>query len=206
MQPRKDATMIKGAGEWSAMAHDHTHDATQALSAAARGDEAAAARLLPLVYDELRALAACALRRERPDHTLQPTAIVHEAFLRLIDQTHAEYNSRTHFFAIAAQVIRRILVDHARQHGAAKRGAGWMKITLSHAAQPSRDDELDLLALDEALTTLASLDPRQAKVVELRFFGGLSVEEAAKALGVSPRTIEEDWRMARAWLKRELEK
>ncbi len=181
-------------------------NATQVLAKAVRGDDAAAAKLLPMVYDELRGLAANALRRERGDHTLQPTALVHEAFLRLIDQTHAEYNSRTHFFAISAQVIRRILVDHARHHDAIKRGGNWLKVTLDHAAAKGSDEELDLLGLDEALTKLAALDERQSKVVELRFFGGLSVEETAKTLGVSPRTVEEDWRMARAWLKRELEK
>jgi RNA polymerase sigma factor (TIGR02999 family) len=176
------------------------------LADAARGDEAAAARLLPLVYDELRALAAKALKRERHDHTLQPTALVHEAFLRLIDQKDAEYNSRTHFFAVSAQMIRRILVDHARQHHAAKRGGDWMKVTFEHASPAASDEVVDLLGLDEALTRLASLDERQSKVVEMRFFGGLSVEETATMLNVSPRTVEQDWRMAKAWLKRELEK
>lgn len=186
-------------------AHD-AHNATQILARAVGGDEAAAARLLPMVYEELRALAARALRRERADHTLQPTALVHEAFLRLIDQTQAEYNSRTHFFAVSAQVIRRILVDHARQHHALKRGGNWLKVTLDHANAASSDEALDLLGLDEALNKLCTLDERQSKVVELRFFGGLSVEETAATLGVSPRTVEEDWRMARAWLKRELVK
>ena len=178
------------------------------LREASQGNSAAAARLLPLVYDELRALAASALRRERGNHTLQPTALVHEAFLRLIDQTHAEYKSRTHFFAVGAQAIRRILVDHARQHHAAKRGGDWMKVTLDQAAAAASaaNEEINLLGLDEALTKLAALDERQSKVVELRFFGGLSVEETAAMLDVSPRTVEEDWRMARAWLKREMEK
>jgi len=181
-------------------------NATIVLAEASRGNSAAAAKLLPLVYDELRALAASALRRERKNHTLQPTALVHEAFLRLIDQTHAEYKSRTHFFAVGAQAIRRILVDHARQHHAAKRGGDWLKVTLDQAAAAATDEEINLLGLDEALTKLASLDERQSKVVELRFFGGLSVEETAAMLEVSPRTVEEDWRMARAWLKREMEK
>ncbi|MCI0364616.1 MAG: sigma-70 family RNA polymerase sigma factor [Phycisphaerales bacterium] len=181
-------------------------DATQVLTLAVKGDRQAAANLLPLVYDELRALAAKALRRERPDHTLQPTALVHEAFLRLIDQTHAEYKSRTHFFAIGAQAIRRVLVDHARRQGADKRGGDWLKVTMEHAAaqQGTNDDALDVLGLDEALNKLAGLDERQSKVVELRFFGGLSVEETAAMLDVSPRTVEEDWRMAKAWLRREL--
>jgi RNA polymerase sigma factor (TIGR02999 family) len=188
------------------MADEQQQDVTMALGRAAGGDEAAAAKLLPMVYDELRALAASALKRERGDHTLQPTALVHEAFLRLVDQTHAAYNSRTHFFAVSAQMIRRILVDYARQHGAAKRGGKWLKITMDQADHGTADDQLDLLHLDEALTNLAALDERQSKVVELRFFGGLSVEETAKTLNVSPRTVEEDWRVAKAWLKRELER
>jgi RNA polymerase sigma factor (TIGR02999 family) len=186
--------------------HESKHNTTVALAEAASGDTAAAARLMPMVYDELRALAARALQRERSDHTLQPTALVHEAFLRLIDQTHAEYKSRTHFFAIAAQVIRRVLVDHARQHQAAKRGGQWLKVTLDRVEDTGGINALDLLGLDEALTRLSALDERQGRVVELRFFGGLSVEETAATLDVSPRTVEEDWRMAKAWLKRELEK
>jgi RNA polymerase sigma factor (TIGR02999 family) len=178
------------------------------LTLVAKGDHQAAANLLPLVYKELRELAANALRRERPNHTLQPTALVHEAFLRLIDQTHAEYKSRTHFFAIGAEAIRRVLVDHARRHGAEKRGGGWLKVTMEHAVEmesSSRDNAPELLRLDDALTKLAALDERQSKVVELRFFGGLSVEETAAMLNVSPRTVEGDWRMAKAWLRREME-
>jgi RNA polymerase sigma-70 factor (ECF subfamily) len=181
-----------------------SNDVTQVLAEAAGGDQNAANRLLPLVYDELRGLAANALRRERGDHTLQPTALVHEAFLRLVDQTHAEYNSRTHFFAIGAQMIRRVLVDHARKHHAAKRGGHAERLTLTAIVEPGNERHLDVLALDEALTRLAELDERQAKVVEMRFFGGLSVEQTADMLSVSPRTVEQDWRMARAWLKREL--
>lgn len=188
------------------MEEPSTEVATRVLEAVAAGDSGAAARLLPLVYDELRALAASALRRERPDHTLQPTALVHEAFLRLIDQAHAEYKSRTHFFAIGAQAIRRVLIDHARHHEAAKRGGQWLKVTMDQAvAAAGSSESVDLLALDEALTRLATLDERQSKVVEMRFFGGLSVEETAAMLDVSPRTVEEDWRMARAWLRRELQ-
>src|SRR5262245_41023479 len=182
------------------------HTTTVVLAEAAGGDQAAAAKLLPMVYNELRALAAAALRRERCDHTLQPTALVHEAFLRLIDQSHAEYKSRTHFLAIGAQAIRRILVDYARQHHAAKRGGDRLRVTLDQAAGTAGSSVIDMLGLDEALARLAQLDERQGKVVELRFFGGLSVEETAAMLDVSPRTIEEDWRMAKAWLKRELEK
>lgn len=186
------------------MAEQSTNEVTRVLVAAAGGDQNAAEKLLPLVYDELRALAAGALRRERRDHTLQPTALVHEAFLRLIDQSHAEYNSRTHFFAIGAQMIRRVLVDHARKHHAVKRGGHAERLTLTAMVDPGHERELDVLALDDALKRLAELDDRQAKVVEMRFFGGLSVEQTADMLDVSPRTVEQDWRMARAWLKREL--
>lgn len=199
---RKSAGFFLISMENSAQKSDQ---ATLTLARAAGGDRQAAARLLPLVYDELRALAASALKRERSDHTLQPTALVHEAFLRLIDQTHAEYKSRTHFFAIGAQAIRRVLVDYARQQGAAKRGGDWLKVTMDRAAaQKGSNEPTDLLGLDEALSKLAALDERQSRVVELRFFGGLGVEETATMLNVSPRTVEEDWRMARAWLRREL--
>jgi RNA polymerase sigma factor (TIGR02999 family) len=175
--------------------------ATRALTAASRGDPRASAQLMPLVYDELRALAAAYLRRERPDHTLQPTALVHEAFLRLIDQPYAEYNGRTHFFAVAAAVVRRVLVDSARADKAAKRGGGWHRLTLEQAPESLSPRELDVLALEEALAELAELDERQCRVVELRFFGGLRVEDTAQVLGVSTRTVEEEWRMARAWLR-----
>jgi RNA polymerase sigma-70 factor (ECF subfamily) len=169
------------------------------------GDRAsAAAKLMPLVYDEFRALAARHLRRERADHTLQPTALVHEAYLRLIDQTRVDWQGRTHFFAIGAQAIRRILVDHARQRKRQKRGGGAGKVALdeSVALAPQRAEEI--LALDEALGKLGQLDSRQAQVVEMRFFAGMSVDEVAGVLGVSKRTIEGDWTMARAWLMREL--
>lgn len=159
---------------------------------------------MPLVYDEFRALAARHLRRERANHTLQPTALVHEAYLRLIDQTRVDWQGRTHFFAVGAQAIRRILVDHARNRKRQKRGGGAGRVTLdeSVALAPQRAEEI--LALDEALETLGKLDARQAQVVEMRFFAGMSVEEVAEVLGVSKRTIEGDWTMARAWLMREL--
>jgi RNA polymerase sigma-70 factor, ECF subfamily len=169
------------------------------------GDRAsAAAKLMPLVYDEFRALAARHLRRERADHTLQPTALVHEAYLRLIDQTRVDWQGRTHFFAVGAQAIRRILVDHARQRKRQKRGGGAGRVVLdeSVALAPQRAEEI--LALDEALSRLGQLDSRQAQVVEMRFFAGMSVDEVAGVLGVSKRTIEGDWTMARAWLMREL--
>jgi len=159
---------------------------------------------MPLVYDEFRALAAHHLAGERKNHTLQPTALVHEAYLRLIDQTRVDWQGRTHFFAIGSQAIRRVLIDHARGKARAKRGGGMARVTLDDAIAlaPQRDE--DLLALDEALEKLEKLDPRQAKVVEMRFFGGMTVEEVAEALGVSKRTVEGEWTMARAWLLREL--
>jgi RNA polymerase sigma factor (TIGR02999 family) len=178
---------------------------TQLLASLKDGDRTAvAARLMPLVYDEFRALAARYMRHERPDHTLQPTALVHEAYLRLIDQTRVDWQGRTHFFAVGAQAIRRILVDHARQRQRQKRGgaAGRVALDESVALAPQRSEEI--LALDEAMQKLAELDPRQAEVVEMRFFGGMNVEEVAGVLGVSKRTVEGDWTMARAWLMREL--
>jgi RNA polymerase sigma factor (TIGR02999 family) len=178
---------------------------TQLLASLKSGDKSnAAAKLMPLVYDEFRALAARQLRRERPDHTLQPTALVNEAYLRLIDQTRVDWQGRTHFFAVGAQAIRRILVDHARQRKRQKRGGGAGRVVLDDdvALAPQRSEEI--LALDEAMQKLAELDPRQAQIVEMRFFGGMSVEEVAQVLGVSKRTVEGDWTMARAWLLREL--
>jgi RNA polymerase sigma factor (TIGR02999 family) len=178
---------------------------TQLLISLKDGDRAAAAsKLMPLVYDEFKALAARHLRRERANHTLQPTALVHEAYLRLIDQTRVDWQGRTHFFAVGAQAIRRILVDHARQRNRVKRGSGAERVALddSVALAPQRAEEI--LALDEALDKLAHLDERQAQVVEMRFFAGMSVEEVAGVLGVSKRTVEGDWTMARAWLMREL--
>ncbi len=178
--------------------------ATRMLAAMGQGDSAAAAKLLPLVYDELRALAARSLRRERPDHTLQPTALVHEAFLRLIHQHDAEYHSRTHFFAVAAQIMRRILVDHARTHHYQKRGGGAEHLPLLDPLIGGVERSRDMIALDDALTALAQIDSRKARVVELRFFAGLGVEEIAEVLDVSSDTVMRDWKLARAWLVREL--
>jgi RNA polymerase sigma factor (TIGR02999 family) len=163
--------------------------------------------LLPLVYDELRVLARKYLSRERPGHTLQATALVHEAYLRLVDQTRVDWQGRTHFFAVGARVMRNLLIDHARARGRVKRGGEWKRVTLAERLTPNGRGEYDpeqLLALDESLERLAQLDERQAKVVELRFFGGLTVPEVAHLLGVSQRTVEGDWTHARAWLKREL--
>ncbi len=179
-------------------------DTTQTLLAARRGDESAAAQLLPLVYNELHALAERMLRREPADLTLQPTALVHEVYLKLVDQTRVHWQDRTHFFAVAAQAMRRILVDAARGRQAAKRGQGWQKITLDDAIAIFPERDVELLALDDALEKLSDLDPRQGQVVQLRFFAGLTTAEAADVLRVSTRTVEDDWRMARAWLRREL--
>ncbi len=164
----------------------------------------AADELLPLVYDELRALAASHFQRERGDHTLQPTAVVHEAWMRLADLTRIDWQGRTHFLAVGAVQIRRVLVDHARRRDAAKRGGHWHQVTLGDELSPSGAGPVDLLALDEALTKLGATDQRQGRVVELRIFGGLTNEEAASVIGMSPRTAAGDWRMARAWLRREL--
>jgi RNA polymerase sigma factor (TIGR02999 family) len=178
--------------------------ATGALIAHTTGDPDAASRLLPLVYDQLRALAAGYMRRERADHTLQPTGLVHEAYLRLVDGSRIDLQGKTHFFALAATQMRRVLADHARARNAAKRGGGARKVTLHDVAAIHPDGVVDMLALDEALHRLADESPRQVRVVELRFFGGLSVEATARFLGVSKSTVKGDWRVAKAWLAREL--
>ncbi len=159
---------------------------------------------MPLVYDELRALAQSYLNRERPDHTLQATALVHDAYVRLIRQEDVEWKNRAHFFAVAAQAIRRILVDHARGHQRQKRGGGRERVRLDEDVAVLDERDIDLIALDEALEKLAHLRERQARIVELRFFGGLELKEVAEFLGVSPRTVTGDWQMARAWLRREM--
>ncbi len=177
---------------------------TTLLVAAGGGDEAAAGRLLPIVYDELRDLARGMLRRERSDHTLQATALVHEAYLRLVDQRRARPRDRRHFVRLAAQAMRRALVDHARAKLADKRGGGRLKLTLEEATVPPGAGDVDVLALDDALNRLAALNPRHAQVVNLRFFGCLTINETAETLGVSHATVESDWRMARAWLHRNM--
>ena len=182
-------------------------DVTPLLLAWGNGDESAGEQLLPLVYAELHRQAARAMRREGDEHTLQATALVHEAYLRLVDQRRVEWRNRAQFFGVAAQTMRRILVDHARGQHAAKRGGGMQQITLSDANQPAApdsDNSVDVLALHEALERLAALDPDQARLVELRYFGGLNIEETADALGVSPATVKREWAVARAWLRREL--
>jgi RNA polymerase sigma-70 factor, ECF subfamily len=183
---------------------------TELLRAWSAGDTQASDALVRIVYEELRRQAYRALRREHAGHTLQPTALVHEAWLRLGDQHEARWENRTQFFAIAAQMMRRVLVDHARTRQALKRGAGAVQISLGDAhhavANDLRSDEaLDVLALDEALARLAVLDPQKARLVELRYFAGLSIPEAAAALGVSPATVGREWVVARMWLRRELE-
>ncbi len=181
-----------------------THQVTQLLVAWQDGDKAALDQLMPLVYEELRRLARQYRRRERAGHTLQTTALVNEAYLRLIDQSRVHWQNRTHFFAIAAQLMRRILVDHARTRVRAKRGGSAAKVSLAEAAAISGAPTLDVLALDEALERLAALDGRKSQIVELRFFGGLSIEETAEVLKVSPGTVMHDWTLAKAWLYRAL--
>lgn len=182
-------------------------DISQLLADLRAGDVDALERLMPLVYAELRGLAAHYLRRERRAHTLQPTALVHEMYLRVaghVGQHGAAWDDRAHFFGIAARVMRQVLVDHARAGGAAKRGARQLRVTLSEWHHMTPGPDIDILALEAALTRLATLDTGQARLVELRFFAGLTLEEAAELLGRSPRTLKRDWRSARAWLQREL--
>ena len=186
------------------MATSASGQITHLLLAWGDGDRAALAELMPLVYDELRKVAARHLRRQRPGHTLQTTDLVNEAYLRLIDSSQVRWQNRAHFFAVSAQLMRRILVDFARQRQNLKRGGGAQQISLDEALAVTPERGADLLALDEALTRLAALSPRQAQVVELRYFGGLSEEEAAEALKVSVRTVQRDWNLARLWLYREL--
>jgi RNA polymerase sigma factor (TIGR02999 family) len=180
-------------------------DVTHLLIQWSRGDSAALDALLPLVYDELRRLAQGYLSREKPGHTLSSTALVHEAYLRLVKQKDVTWQNRAHFFAVAARMMRRILVDHARRHKYAKRGGGAMTLSLDESIAPAAPErEMDLVALDDALEALAKLDERQSRMVELRFFGGLSIEETSEVLGVSAPTVKREWASARAWLYREI--
>ena len=178
---------------------------TQTLVDTSELDPAEAVRqLMPLVYDELRALAEKQLRSENAGHTLQPTALVHEVFMRLVEQSRVNWKGRAHFLAVSAQAMRRILVDHARTRGRVKRGGEWRKVVLDELLAPPKLREVDSVALNDALETLATLDEQQARIVELRFFGGMSVAEVAHVLGVSKRKIEGDWTHAKAWLRAEL--
>jgi RNA polymerase sigma-70 factor, ECF subfamily len=168
------------------------------------GNGDAVSRLVPILYDELRRLASNYLRKERPHHTLQATALVNEAYLHLVDQKDVDWKNRSHFFGIAAQQMRRILVDYARSHRAAKRGGSAPRISLEQAVIVSKEDPGEILVVDETLNRLATFDPRQARIVELRVFGGLTVEEIAELLGISPASVKRDWAVARAWLTREM--
>jgi RNA polymerase sigma-70 factor, ECF subfamily len=182
-----------------------THSVTDLLQAWASGDQAALDELLPLVYEELRRQARRYMRAQPAGHTLQTTALVHEAYLRLVGRSAVEWNGRAHFFGVASKAMRSILVDHARARGAAKRGGSARAITLDDAGGVAGPQaSVDVLALDEALGRLAELDPRKSQMVELRYFGGLGIDEAAAVLGVSPATVKREWTTARAWLRREL--
>ncbi len=186
------------------MNNSSTQDVTQLLQAWCAGDRAALDQLMPVVYHELRRLAEGQLRRERPGHSLQPTALVNEVYLQLIGQRQMDWRNRAHFFGAAAELMRRILVDHARAHNAAKRGGGAYKVSLGDVAAVIEQQGVEVIALDQALCELAQLDPQQARLVELRYFGGLSVEETAEALGLSPATVKRHWQSARAWLHQRL--
>jgi RNA polymerase sigma factor (TIGR02999 family) len=177
---------------------------TQLLERWGRGDQSALEELTPLVYSELRNVADAYVRRERPGHTLQPTALVNEVYLRLIGRKQTRWQGRRHFYGIAARLMRQVLVEHARKHNAEKRGGGRVAVTLDHFQEVSNTPDVDILAVHEALERLARFDAHQARIVELRFFGGLSIEEAAETLGVGHATVEREWAMAKAWLRNEL--
>jgi RNA polymerase sigma factor (TIGR02999 family) len=177
---------------------------TELLGRWSAGDAAARESLIPLVYNELRRLARFSLARQRPDHTLQSTALVHEAYMRLVGRTSVHFENRVHFFAVASQLMRRILVDHARKHNAAKRGGNNLTLVLDQAVALPAKREFDLAALDDALNALATLDARQADIVEMRFFGGLSIDETSQVLGISPATVKREWTTARTWLYDEM--
>lgn len=179
-------------------------DVTVLLGQLTGGNEGAASKLIPLVYNELRRLAGGYMRRERSDHTLQPTALVHEAYLKLVEQRSVDWQGRAHFFGIAAQMMRRILIDHARGHLRDKRGGGEKPMPLDDALVFAPEQSTELVKLDQSLERLAELDPRQSKIVELRFFGGLTVEQTAEVLGISPKTVKRDWSVAKAWLHGDL--
>jgi RNA polymerase sigma factor (TIGR02999 family) len=183
---------------------DLPQEITQLLFSWSEGDQAALDRLIPLVYPELRRLARLYMGRESPAHTLQTSALINEAYLRLVDQQQVKWQNRAHFFAVAAQVMRHILIDHARSHRYAKRGAGVQHVPLDEVAVVARERAAELVALDDALTKLARIDERKSQIVELRFFGGLTVEETAEVMKLSPITIKREWRSAKAWLHREM--
>ena len=184
---------------------DTSGDITRLLASIKGGSHDALGQVLPLVYDELHALAERALRGERQDHTLQPTALINEAYLRLADQSGGKWQSRSHFIAIAATMMRRILVDHARAHTAQKRGGAQTRIELNEALAAEDEKSIDLEALDQALAELSRLDERQGRIVEMRYFGGLSVEETAGLLDISPATVKREWNSAKAWMRRRMQ-
>lgn len=188
------------------MTSSSPNDVTQMLVDWSRGDKAALDKLIPIIYQELRSLARHYMSRERPGHTLQTTALVNEAYLRLISQRDVKWQNRAHFFGVAAQMMRRILVDHARNINSGKRGGGALKVSLEEVALLSEERAEEVLILHEALTSLEVLDPRKSRIVELRYFGGLTVEEVAEVLGTSPVTVMRDWRAAKAWLYRTISK
>ena len=181
-----------------------THEVTRLLVAWGDGDRAALDRLMPLVHAELRRLARHYMSRERPGHTLQSTALVNEAYLRLVDQENMRWENRAHFFGIAARLMRQILVEHARSRQAAKRGGRQFRLSLSKVDRVASGPDLDLLALDEALGRLEALDPQKSRIVELRYFGGLGIDETAEVVGKSPATVKREWSLARAWLRSEI--
>ncbi len=186
------------------MSSDPQHEVTQILQNWSGGDQKAPERLMPFVYDEMRRLARVFLAKERGNHTLQPTALVHEAYVRLVDQTRVNWQNRAHFYGIAASMMRRVLIDHARAHVTDKRGGATIRLSIDDVQVPVEERAAALLDLDEALERLKEMDERKCKIIEMRFFGGLSDEEIAEALGVSTRTVLRDWKTARLWLYREL--
>ena len=186
------------------MGGDLQHEVTQILNDWSGGDPQAPERLMPYVYDELRRLARSFLFKERGDHTLQPTALVHEAYVRLVDQRSVNWQNRAHFYGIAASMMRRVLIDHARAHAAEKRGGGTVRLSVDDIQVPLEERAQSLVALDEALEKLKRMDERKCRVVEMRFFGGLTDEEIAEVLDVTTRTVLRDWKKARLWLYREL--
>ena len=188
------------------MTQPSSSDVTLLLKRLSEGDQDALTQLIPLIYDELHRLAAFHLQRERVDHTVQTTALVHETYLRLVGQKEAHWKNRGHFFAVAAQVMRRVLVDYARRHQALKRGGSLPRISLDEAVAVSNEQMHQMLVIDELLTRLAAVDPQECRIVELRFFGGLTVEETAEVMGISPATVKREWSVAKAWLLRETTK
>jgi RNA polymerase sigma factor (TIGR02999 family) len=192
------------SGRANGLTDEPTENVTKLLIELSNGDRDAVDLLLPVIYDELRKLAANYLRRERPDHTLQPTALVHEAYIRLVDQTRVNWQNRAHFFGVAAQIMRRLLVDHARKHNAEKRGQEFQKLSLDENIDRAVERSAELIALDDALKAFAEFDEQKARMVELRYFGGLSIEETADVLGVAPTTVKRQWRLAKAWLYGEM--